>query len=219
VDQPAPFAGFGADDGTELFIPNEQILAIEVRDLTDWIPGYTSTLGFYSASDPATLIPVFGGSDGLTSGRQVAVIDFENGRVIDADASLDSGVLEIHSPFGAGRNSIGFYLTIVDPFGAEFTLYTEPTLNTLVGGADLFASFPGDPASGQYLLGAEIPTRMGLVPVRLDLLRGLSPSAALSPVSTAVSPMPEPASEALFVAGLLVVGIAIGSRKRSAARS
>jgi len=76
VDQAAPSAGFGADDGTELFVPNAQVVALEFHDLTDWVPGYTSTLGFYQASDPETLFPMFGDAGGLTPGRQVVVVDF-----------------------------------------------------------------------------------------------------------------------------------------------
>jgi hypothetical protein len=141
----------------------------------------------------------------------VAVIDFENGRVVDADAYLDGGVLKADSLFDAGTSRIGFYLTIADSSGAEFTVYTQPTLNTLVGGADVFASFPGSRSSGQYLLGAEISTPLGVLPLRADLLSGLSRSSA-------VSPMPEPASQILFVTGLLIVGVALWAR-RAASRS
>jgi hypothetical protein len=190
VGQPSPVAGYAADDGTELWMPDDIVLSLEVYDVIGDNQGWESSFGFYWASDPTTLVTVFGPDDqfapGDTSGQQ-AQIDFVRGIVIDADQL----VLESLIPAGAGP--IGFFAHLRSA-STDLTLYSQAALNTAIAGEDAFASWRSDTIPGQYLLGVEFGQQQ--LALRVDLVRN-------------VSPIPEPKAALVFLFGLLVVGIAL----------
>lgn len=200
VGQPSPVDGFGPDDGTELFLPEEAVVGVEGIDFFGTLPSFESSFGFYRSSDPTTLITIFSADDQDFSGTgdnpQLAIIDFLNGLVIDADEVVLEG-----EPFDPGMGAIGFFLTIEDTAtGDELTLFTEAERNTVIGGLDAFASFRSNTEPNVYLLGAELESEQLIL--RIDLLDG-------------VSAIPEPGGMALFLVGAMVVGTRI--RKASTA--
>jgi len=198
VINPAPSV-FGPDDGTELFVPSDPVLSLEVFDFTSSAVGIDSTFGFFYESAPGTLIPIFGSGDqdpdpsGPGSVPQVAGIDFASGQVID----IDEGVVE--STFTALGTNIGFYLALDPAFGVP-TFYTVQSLNS--SGLDSAATFPqlGDPST--YVLGFEEPTSN--TTVAFEVVSGVSPA-----------PVPEPSSILYLGSGLIGLGMAGYRRMKS----
>jgi hypothetical protein len=195
VGQSAIYSGFGADDGTELWMPEPLGFAIELFDLVGE-PGdsWLSTFGFYYAAHPANLIPIFSATDqDLPAGGdlQTALVNFVSGAVVD----LDDGVLE--TTFTPAAGPIGFFyvlLSIVDPSN-PVVFYTQPGLNT--PDVDTFGTFRSLTEPNKYRIGAEIDGR-ALV---LNVVGG-------------INPVPEPTSGVLFMAGGLVVAFTLRKTAR-----
>lgn len=122
---PVTPAGFLDDAGDSYFATDAAGIAIEVLDLAD----PASEFGFFFQSDPSTLIPIFDGTD--IGPGQLAAIDFFGGSVVDLDGDGPTTF------FAGSTDNIGFYLTIA----SALTLYSDPSLNTLLGGIDLFYAF------------------------------------------------------------------------------
>jgi hypothetical protein len=81
----------------------------------------------------ATFYPVLTTADAGPP-EQVAVIDFDNGQVVDLDE------LAIEAVFGPSLDPFGFYLKIEFNPGFPVVVFSEAALND--GGNDWFASFP-----------------------------------------------------------------------------
>lgn len=133
-----PGPGLGGDDLSELFYPNlnpnyDRHIVL-VRETFDAVPtSIPHEWGFYFASDPSTLYPIFSSSDAGPP-EQLAVIDFDNGQVVDLDA------LAVDATFTPSLGAFGFYLQIEFNQGSPVLVYSEAALNP--GGVDTFASFP-----------------------------------------------------------------------------
>jgi hypothetical protein len=133
-----PNPGLGGDDGTELYLANlNPVFNQHIVLVKEAFDGVLSTVphewGFYFASDPTTLYPVLTATD-QGPPEQAAVIDFDNGRVVDLDS------LSIESTFTPSLDAFGFYLEIELNPGSPVRLFSEAALND--GGIDSFASFP-----------------------------------------------------------------------------
>jgi hypothetical protein len=128
--QAVPLAptGFGADTGAELFTTDNNVLSIELADNTNFFGG---SFGFFYANDPGNLVQIFGPGDVDPFPGEVALIDFVNGGVFDADDPFNLIPVTAFTP---QAQPIGFYLT---PFLNEpaLTFYTVAALNPF--GADL----------------------------------------------------------------------------------
>ena len=136
IGGPAPGPGLGADDFASTFVPNLNpiqlrhiVLAKETFDPVG--TAFTHEWGFYFTNDPSTRYPIFTTSDQAPP-QQQAVVDFDNGIVVDLDASA------LEASFGPSLGEFGFYLSINFPSGPLLT-FSDPALN---GGTDTFASFP-----------------------------------------------------------------------------
>lgn len=198
VGEPSPIPGYGADDGTELWLPNSSIVSLEVIDFFGATTGVESSFGFYRASDPSTLITIFSAVDQDGGGNpQSATIDFAVGVVTDNDQAVQE------STFAPGFSAIGFYLELVTgPSSTDvLTLFTQAVLNDAIGGADAFASWESDTMPGTYLLGAEFE-EAGLA-LRADIITDIRPVSAL---------IPEPNAALVFALGFLVTGVAVRRR-------
>ena len=125
ADRLPPF-GFHPDAGDRYFVPSDRVYAVEQLDSLD----PNSEFGFFYQGNPATLIPLIDGLDGCCG--QAVEIDFLSGLILDIDTPA-----EPPTAFSVMPDNIGFYLTI----GGALTLYSDPALNTAVGGADLFHAF------------------------------------------------------------------------------
>jgi hypothetical protein len=128
--------GLGGDDFASTFVPNLNpiqlrhiVLAKETFDPVG--TAFPHEWGFYFTSDPSTRYPIFTTSDQAPPEQQ-AVIDFDNGKVVDLDASA------LEASFGPSLGEFGFYLSINFPAGPLLT-FSDPALNS---GTDTFASFP-----------------------------------------------------------------------------
>ena len=185
-----PGPGLGGDDGAESFFanlnPNYDRHIVLVRETFDPIVGsIPHEWGFYFTSDPSTRYPVFTTSDAAPP-EQVAVIDFDNGQVVDLDH------LAVDAAFTPSLAQFGFYLSIEFNPGHPMLVYSQPELND--GGIDTFASFP-------FL--ANPLFRQVAFEVREQIY-------ALEVVDGAV-PVPEPVTAALLAGGLAV----LASRRRA----
>ena len=144
-----PFPAFLQDDieGSGFFRHGNQAFSIEFFDFSYLPPIATapgSVFGFYYAGAREVLIPIFGVDDttpiAITS-NQRALVDFNLGRVFDAD---DPNALVQEGLFTSqGDTSIGFYLTlptILPTIPAPVTLFSQAILNS--GEQDLSGAFP-----------------------------------------------------------------------------
>jgi hypothetical protein len=118
-----PF-GFLPDAGDAYFVPGDTVFVVEQLDSL-WP---NSEFGFFYESSPATLVAIFDSLDGCCG--QAAAIDFLAAEILDIDTPAAT-------PFTVLPGNIGFYLTI----GGALTLYSDPALNTSLGGTDLFFAF------------------------------------------------------------------------------
>ena len=188
---------FAADDGTEIFIPSDPVVSIEVFDFFGSFLPSGSTFGFFfegsDLTDPNNLITIFDPLDqdpdpsGPGSIPQIAVIGFSDGIVLDMDL-IGGGV---QSTF-TGTGNIGFFLDLPGPTPSLMT--TVASLNP--GGLDLAATFPVLAAPNAYLIGFEVP---GFSPVGFDLVIG-------------VEPIPEPGT--LLLLGSALAGFVVVYRKK-----
>jgi len=184
-----PGPGLGGDDLAESFFPNLNPNlnrhVVLIRENFDAIPGTIAhAWGFYFTADPGTLFPIFTSSDAGPP-EQLAVIDFDNGEVVDLDA------LSVDSTFTPSLDAFGFYLEIEFNAGNPVRVFSEAALND--GGIDSFASFP-------YL--ANPLFRMVAFEVREQIY-------SFEVVDGAI-PVPEPTTALLLAGGLA----AIASRRR-----
>jgi hypothetical protein len=136
IGGPPPGPGLGPDDGAEVFLPNlNPILnrhVVLIKEAFDPIPAaIPHEWGFYFQGDATTLFPIFTTSDQAPP-EQAAVIDFDNGIVVDLDGSSQE------SAFAPSLGNFGFYLKIDFPGGPLLT-FSEIAENA---GTDTFASFP-----------------------------------------------------------------------------
>lgn len=132
-----PGPGLGGDDGAELFFPNLNPIynrhIVLVKEAFDPVmASIPHSWGFYFAGDTSNRYPIFTSSDEAPP-EQVAVIDFDNGQVVDLDT------LAIDAVFTPSLADFGFYLEIEFPAGTLLT-FSQAAENS--GGVDTFASFP-----------------------------------------------------------------------------
>jgi len=177
------YPGYGGDDGTSLFRPNDTVLAFEVWDLADIVPGVVSEFGMYFAGDePVSRIPIFDAADGSES-KPKAFLGFGQGVVWDIEDN------QLQSVFTPQAGAIGFYLQ----FNDGLVVYTEDRLNSAGSAVE---TLPSLAAPQDYLLVFETTA----VP---------DASLAIEAVS-GVSPVPVPATLLLMASGLAGV---MGMRK------
>jgi len=133
-----PGPGLGGDDGAERFFvnlnPNYDRHIVLVRETLDpVVASVPHEWGFYFTSDPSTRYPIFSTADAGPP-EQLAVIDFDNGQVVDLDH------LAIDASFAPSLADFGFYIEIEFNPGHPVLAFSEAALND--GGIDTFASFP-----------------------------------------------------------------------------
>lgn len=193
VDNPDPATWADDIDGSGWFDPTYALLiGVEFYDIDEHLFGRGSSLGFFFASDPATVITIFDGDDMFTSGVQVAGINFLSGQVLDLDEG--SSVQDVFS----GSGSIGFALTLGDVLGFALgvdTLYSVPSMNDF--SEDLFGAFPriSSLQQDEYLLGFGLadPVNIGTVaPMYYAYIDG-------------ITPVPEPGTFLMLGAGCLLL--------------
>lgn len=127
----------GPDDGSEIYFPNLNpnynrhiVLVTEAFDPV--LAAIPHSWGFYFAGDTSNRYPVFTTSD-QGPPKQQAVIDFDNGQVVDLDA------LAVDATFTPSLADFGFYLEIQYPSGTLIT-FSQAAENP--GGVDTYAAFP-----------------------------------------------------------------------------
>jgi len=189
-----PYPGvYGADDGAELFYPNDSVFGVELWDTGGYATG--SSFGFFFADAPGTLIPIFDLFDETATGDlQSAIIYFDTGTANDGMVwDIDDGMLQ--ASFTPNPNSaIGFYFSTLGT-----TFFTKAALN--LGGLDLAATFPHLSTPGKYLIGFE----------------GYSGADIAFEVFSGITPVPEPSTMLLLGSGLAVVaGYSFRRRRRQA---
>lgn len=171
---------YNPDNGAELFTPAAQVGSIEFYDLAGNItPGAGSNFGFYFASTPSTLIPIFTAADqGFATG--LALIDFNLGIVGDLDAGA------VLTSF-TGTGDIGFYLAL----NGLPIMHTEAQHNPF--GLDLAATFSSKTIPDTYLIGFETFDDTGnSIQLAFEVVSGI----------TAV---PEPGTLLLMLGGLVTL--------------
>ena len=202
VPNPNP-ALYGPDiGGSGLFSPSsprDKVLGFELFDFAENLLGTNSgfEFGFYFASDPTTLIPIFEATDNSTGTTlQRARVDFTIGEVIDRDEGLLQGT------FTTSVEDIGFFLRHSP---SSILLFTEATLNPL-GGEDLAGAFPEIGFLDSYLIGFAVPGLAGeITPWAYSLVYPISPS-----------PIPIPGAAGLWLLGIAGLGL---FRRRLARKS
>ncbi len=183
---PVTPAGFNDDTGVSYFTPGDVVLGIELLDAIDPL----SEFGFYYQGSPTNLIPIFDGAD--VGPGQLAGIDFVGGSVQDIDSGGPATI------FNALGGDIGFYLTIDN----ALTIYSDPTLNVLLGGTDLFFAFQNASIPLQYALFFEGDLGNGILE---DISFNL-----VSPLTASVIPLPP----TVYLMGSLIPILMFMSRRR-----
>jgi hypothetical protein len=181
IGGPSPIPGFGNDDNSTYFSPNDNVLAFEFFDLGGI--GTGTEFGFFFENTPGTLVPIFEPAD---EGGELATVNFTNliGVVFDVeDAS-------VQSLFANQFTDIGFYLNI-----NANTFYTDPALNP--GGVDFAATFQNLGNSETYLIGFEVPGQD--IVLSLDIVSGVDSGGGVVTV-------PEPGTLLLLGSALLGLG-------------
>lgn len=180
-----PPAGFGPDSGSKLFVNTSPgVLNFEIADvLGGGLPAVQTTFGFYFASNPNGLIPIFDPTD--QGGTQAALINFAAGLVVD----IDAGSVPQNSFSGTGP--FGFFLQIVFAGNPPTVvrLFSDPSRN---GGNDPVETFPSLTVPNQFMIGFDLPTGAGAL--YLDLIAN-------------VAPIPEPAMLLIFVIAVAGLGV------------
>ena len=127
----------GPDDGSEIYFPNlnpnyDRHIVLVKEAFDPVLAATPHSWGFYFAGDTSNRYPVFSTSD-QGPPEQQAVIDFDNGQVVDLDA------LAVDATFTPSLADFGFYLEIQYPGGTVLT-FSQAAENP--GGVDTYASFP-----------------------------------------------------------------------------
>lgn len=120
-------------DGSGWFTVGATSFQVELFDLAD---GF-SEFGFFSLTDPTTLIPIFDASDATGS---AAIINFQEGYVADFN---DPSNPVVQSIFSSNPAVVGFYLAIQN----FATFYSVPELNLGVDVMGAFESINSDDTS------------------------------------------------------------------------
>ncbi|MDJ0864787.1 MAG: hypothetical protein QNK03_01680 [Myxococcota bacterium] len=190
-----PPSDFGADDGTELFVNEDWVASLEMRDIPAQL-GQASSFGFYFESDPSEIITIFEPGDDVTIGMtsQIAVIDFNNGRIYDWDD------FTIQSTFTPGTGPIAFVASFEEA-GSDVIYSTDASANP--DGEDMAATYPWIGEEDKYLIGFEVEG----MPVMVDLVAGVVPYVAPTPA------MPEPGGFLLFAGGFTTIVLATRRRR------
>lgn len=139
-----PNPGIFDDDvnGNGLFIPGELLFNLEVFDTLDFFGLLGSEFGFYYASNPNVLYPIFEANDEAPG--QWATVNFNNGVIRDGDENAVQGFFPAIGLIGT--DPIGFYLELNSQLGiatfGDDIIYTEAALNVNPLGEDKAAEFP-----------------------------------------------------------------------------
>ena len=121
--------GFNPDVGDAYFVPGDVVFSVEQLDSLH----PNSEFGFFYQSTPGTLVALFDSLDGCC-GPQAVQINFLTAQILDLDGDGPT------TSFTVLPDNIGFYLTIGTGLNV-LTLYSDPALNTALGGEDLFFAF------------------------------------------------------------------------------
>jgi hypothetical protein len=178
-----PYGMFESDDGTELWMADAQVLGFKAFE-NSAVTGFSS-FGFYFATDPDTLITIFGPEDEALASE--ATIDFNAGEVFDVDDAM------VQSTFTDLGTAIGFWFDVGEPVG-PLTIFTQSSLT--VAGADSF-SLPSSSDPNRYALAFSVPEG-GDTPIAIEVVDG-------------ITPVPESSAALLFASGL--VGLAVWRRR------
>ena len=197
---PSPYnAGFGPDDGTELFYPGVYESNFEAFDISGIYSVFDVEFGFYFASSPLNKHVIFSPDDQDTtsdeSDPQSALVNFAAGYVYDWD---DSVTESIFTP--SLDEAIGFYINITNTFTNDsLYLYTEEARND--SNIDMVGTFPLLSNPSKYFIGFANPDDTSIYPfLTLEYVQN-------------VNPVPEPATLSLLTLGL--AGTAFFRRKKN----
>lgn len=116
-------------DGSGYFNAGGQVLSVELFDLAGTILPAGTDFGFYFRGAAGTQVSIFDALD-QASPEQKALIDFDNGTVIDVDGNV---LQQLFTPNHS--DPIGFFMH-TDALG---TLFSDASLNA--GGLDVFGAF------------------------------------------------------------------------------
>lgn len=194
-----PGTTLGADiDGNGLFTPVDPLMSLEIFDLAEApaIPGTGIQFGFYYASDPSALIPIFRAVDITNNRPQIATVNFAAGTVIDDNTNT------LESSFTPKNEQIGFY--ILNPAIPSIPpLFTQAILND--SSNDWAAAYPVIGTPGAYLIGFADPTT-------IDPTTGTNRPAYAALIGPPPPPSPIPIPGAIFLWLTGLAGVALFRR-------